>query len=268
MLVACNKDNVSESNILDDTLLSVSSKVVPDVSVMTYNIHMANPPSAGSKRDLSAIALVIRAANPDIVALQEVDIYTERSGFSLHQAKELGKLTNMHAFFVKATDVFNGGEAGNAILSKFPILDSVGYELPADPNIGGEMRNMAVIRVALPDGRRIVFASTHLDHKSEDNRLYQGERLRKILQKEEFPVLLAGDYNALPTSLTIELLDKYFIRTCKHNCSPTFPAYNPKSSIDFIMYRNTDKVTVVSNNVIFESYASDHLPVVAGIKFE
>ncbi len=263
---ACKEDQQPEPDVPNGTG-NTPEVIIPDLRVMTFNIHLANPPSAGTKRDLPAIARIINTANPDVVALQEVDRYTQRSGMNVHQAKELGKLTNMHSFYVKAMDVFNGGEYGIAILSRFPILDSVGYELPADPKVGGEMRKLAVVRIALPDGREVVFAGTHLDHKSEENRLYQGKRILDILKREKRPVVLAGDFNALPSSLTLNLFDGYLTRTCQHNCSPTFPAHNPKSAIDFIMYRTTDKVRVASHAIVLDSYASDHLPVIAGLKF-
>ncbi|MFC6996790.1 endonuclease/exonuclease/phosphatase family protein [Rufibacter roseus] len=259
---ACGKDDEPAPVTQPDT----PEAITPDVMVMTYNIHLGNPPSAGSKRDLPAIARVINEGKPDMVALQEVDRYTERSGKTVHQARELGKLTNMYSFYVKAMDVFGGGEYGIAILSKYPFIDTVGYELPADPRVGGEMRKLAVARVALPSGKEIVFASTHLDHKSEQNRLYQGERILRYLKGETRPVMLAGDFNALPGSATVDLFDNQYTRTCRHTCSPTFPAYNPKSAIDFIMFRSTDKMKVASHKIILESYASDHLPVVAGLK--
>ncbi|MCC9168436.1 endonuclease/exonuclease/phosphatase family protein [Pontibacter harenae] len=265
-IVACSKGSEPDPIVKEEAPVEEPETLVPDLRVMTYNIRLGNPPSAGAKRDLPAIARVINNAKPDLVALQEVDKNTVRSGITVNQAKELGKLTNMHAYFVGAMEVLGGGEYGEAILSKYPLLDSAGYALQADPSIGGEMRKMAVVKVALPDGSKVVFAGTHLDHKSEDNRLYQIDRLRRVLQQEKYPVILAGDFNALPSSLTINRLDEYFTRTCKHNCSPTFTAANPKSAIDFIMYRKKDKVAVVSSKVIFESYASDHLPVVAELK--
>lgn len=263
VLLSCIADDAPE--LIEEELQDTVS-VVPNLRVMTYNIHLANPPSAGEKRDLPAIASVINGADPDLVALQEVDVYTERSGIDIHQAKELGRLTNMTAFYVKAMDVFNGGWYGLAILSKFPIVDSIGYHLPPDPAVGGEMRELAVVTVQMPDGPIIVFAGTHLDHKSEKNRLYQADRLRKILQKETAPVILAGDFNAVPGSLTLDYFDTYFLRTCTHNCSPTFPAHNPKSAIDFIMYENSNEISIVSHKTIFEDYPSDHFPVVAELK--
>ncbi len=72
-----------------------------NIKVMTYNIHHCNPPSAGEKIDVAAIAKVINDESPDFVALQEVDVYTLRSGKGLNQAKELARLTGMNFFFQK-----------------------------------------------------------------------------------------------------------------------------------------------------------------------
>ena len=50
------------------------------LSILTYNIHHANPPSKPGLIDVDAIAAVIVKLRPDVVALQEVDVYTNRSG--------------------------------------------------------------------------------------------------------------------------------------------------------------------------------------------
>ena len=145
---------------------------------MTYNIHHCNPPSAGAKIDVEAIAQVIRKEKPDLVALQEVDVNTERSGKGLHQAKELARLTGMNFYFSKAID-HQGGDYGVAVLSRFPILDSTRFILPIDPKIGGETRTLAAITVEVAKGKKLVFACTHLDLK-EPNRLSQSEQIHKL----------------------------------------------------------------------------------------
>jgi endonuclease/exonuclease/phosphatase family metal-dependent hydrolase len=151
-----------------------------NIKVMTYNIHYCNPPSAGKKIDVAAIAEVIKNEEPDLVALQEVDVNTERSGKGLNQAKELARLTGMNFLFSKAID-YQGGDYGVAVLSKFPILDSVRFILPVDPVIKGETRTIAAVTVEIAEGKKIIFASTHLDLK-EQNRLTQAERSVKLIQ--------------------------------------------------------------------------------------
>lgn len=111
----------------DNKQNTVTSK--NSLRVMTYNVRHCNPPSKKGVIEVESIARVINEANPDLVALQEIDRFTKRSGLELDQAKELGKLTGMHSYFVKAID-WDGGEYGIAILSKFKILDSVNIQLP------------------------------------------------------------------------------------------------------------------------------------------
>src|SRR6478752_6765767 len=78
---------------INEAAMSKAKKRV--VRVMTYNVHHCNPPSVPGKIDVEAVAKVIREANPDLVALQEIDVFTNRSGKALHEARELGRLTGM-----------------------------------------------------------------------------------------------------------------------------------------------------------------------------
>lgn len=228
---------------------------------MTYNIHHASPPSESGKIDMAAIARVINQEKPDLVALQEVDVCTERSGKNLDQARELARLTGMKSFFVKALD-FQGGEYGIAVLSKHPILDSAGYLLPRDPALGGEDRAVASITMQLPGDKKVIFASTHLDLE-EGNRLSQAKALIGHFEKSGLPMVLGGDFNALKGSPVIGLFDRHFTRTCRDDCAPTIPVANPDRTIDFIMYKPMSRFKVINTRVIDEQYASDHLPVVA-----
>ncbi|QMW00866.1 endonuclease/exonuclease/phosphatase family protein [Spirosoma foliorum] len=228
--------------------------------VMTYNIHHCNPPSAGAKIEVEAIARVITNEKPDFVALQEVDVNTERSGKGLHQAKELARLTGMHYFFSKAID-HQGGDYGVAVLSRFPIIDSTRLILPIDPVIGGETRTIAAITVEVAKGKKVIFASTHLDLK-EPNRLSQSELIINLFKDSTLPVILAGDFNAQPDSKVIGLLDQNFTRSCL-DCKPTIPVKEPNRVIDFIMFKPGSTFKSLSTRVIDEQYASDHLPVVA-----
>jgi endonuclease/exonuclease/phosphatase family metal-dependent hydrolase len=228
--------------------------------VMTYNIHHCNPPSAGDKIDVEAIARVINAENPDFVALQEVDVNTERSGKGKNQAKQLAYLTGMQFYFSKAID-HQGGDYGVAVLSRFQIVDSVRYDLPVHADKPEENRTVAAVTVVLPSKQKMIFASTHLGLK-EPNRLLQAEKILEHLGTTKLPMILAGDFNAVPQSPVIAYFDKYFTRTCS-DCKPTIPVENPDQTIDFIMSNKSSKLRGFNTRVIDEQYASDHLPVVA-----
>ncbi|GAB3932462.1 endonuclease/exonuclease/phosphatase family protein [Larkinella terrae] len=239
------------------------AKKAKTLTVMTYNIHHCNPPSAGAKIDVEAIARVIRKEKPDFVALQEVDVNTERSGKGLNQARELARLTGMNFFFSKAID-HQGGDYGVAVLSRFPILDSTRFPLPVDPVIKGEPRTVAAVTVEIAKGRKVIFASTHLDLK-EPNRMTQSELIVKHFENAGLPMILGGDFNALSDSRVIQYLDQHFVRSCQA-CAPTIPVEKPNRAIDFIMYKPGETFKTLSTKVIDEQYASDHLPVVVKVQ--
>ncbi|RYF85544.1 MAG: endonuclease [Chitinophagaceae bacterium] len=238
------------------------------VSILSYNIHHANPPSKPGVIDLAAIANVIKHQNVDVVALQEVDVHTSRSGTTLHQAQELARLTGMQAYFAKAID-YGGGEYGVAILSRYPMENRKNSPLPTDGNTKGEHRTLATATIVLPGNQKFVFACTHLDAQREDvNRQLQIKKILELLQQESLPVVIAGDFNALPTSSVIQQLDQSFTRSCVTNCPYTIPEMAPKRTIDYIAFTPAKKFTVVSHSVVDESYASDHRPVKAVLQIK
>jgi len=239
-------------------LSSFSQKDERVLKVLTYNIHHANPPELGDLIDLEAIARVIKESGADLVALQEVDVHTLRSGKDVNQASELGRMTGMYSFFVKGID-YQGGEYGIAILSRFPFVATDSLRLPMGKNSGGEPRVLALVSVEPSKGEKIVFASTHLDLKA-DNRMVQMEAIIDHLKPQTLPVILGGDFNALPESDVIAGFDRFFKRSSIPG-GYTIPVVNPSREIDFLMFRPESKFRVKKHQVIDEQYASDHLPV-------
>ena len=235
------------------------------IRVMTYNIHHANPPSRQDYIDVKAIAQVIRRQRPDLVALQEVDVHTKRSGSMLNEAEDIAAQTGMQVYFAKAID-HDGGDYGVAILSKFPLSNSQNHKLPTAAGTKGEPRVMATAIISLRGGKKIVFACTHLDaQKADTNRVLQINAIAEILSREQLPVIIGGDFNATSDSRVITVLDKFMTRTCVNDCAFTIPVLHPDKTIDFIASTSSAKLTAVSHRVIPETYASDHLPVIAEI---
>ena len=153
-----------------------------ELRVLCYNIHHCNPPSKPGLIDMDAIAKVINHSKPDIVALQEVDVHTGRSGSGLHQAKELARKTGMQSYFAKAID-YDGGEYGVAILSRFPMESTMKFELPTSAGTNGEPRVLATAGITLPGKEKIRFAGTHLDaQKNDPTRVLQMARINDILE--------------------------------------------------------------------------------------
>lgn len=251
--VACSKKTITKT-----------ASVTGVLRVMAYNVHHCNPPSKDSLIDVDAIANVIKTQNPDLVALQEIDVNTKRSGL-INEAKLLGHKTGMKVFFGKSID-YDGGEYGLAILSRLPISEETIHRLPTEVRTKGEPRIFVTVKVKMPDGRFIRFGTVHFDaQKANLNRELQIKELEVLAKAESLPMIVAGDFNSYIKSSVIDQLDRFMTRTCQ-DCPPTIPVINPKNTIDFIAFKPKGVFHIISHKVIPERYASDHLPVVAELK--
>ena len=224
------------------------------VRVLTFNIlHGA---TTNNDFDLEVIARVIREANPDFVALQEVDFLTGRAR-NLDLATELAWRTKMAPLFAGAMK-FDGGEYGNAILSRHTFI---GTRKVALPFTGGREPRVAVeITTILPSGDTIAFVGTHLDsQKDEKDRIAQAKNINEVFASNHFPTILAGDLNAMPGSVPVNLLEELWMATYdKGNPEPTFPSVNPMKKIDYVMCWPKNRWKVMESKVIPDAVASDH----------
>lgn len=240
------------------------------IKVMTYNIHHANPPSKEKEGtiDLQAVAEVINKARPDLVALQELDVNNSRAGLDVNEAKELGRLTGMNYFFSRAIS-FQGGAYGVGVLSRLPIKDTMRYELPVPPGVHAETRALCVIKVQLPEGKELLFGSTHLDqHRDDATRVLQARTIADVVRSFSLPFIIGGDFNAGPDSRPLALLDSVLTRSCTSDCPLTIPTENPRITIDYVLYTPAARFESLGVHSIRETYASDHLPVVADIRIK
>jgi endonuclease/exonuclease/phosphatase family metal-dependent hydrolase len=225
--------------------------------VMTYNIHHGE--GTDGKVDLQRIAQLIKENKIDLVALQEVDRNTARTGRRDFTA-ELSALTGMTNVFGKNLDL-EGGEYGNAILSRYPITRATNYHLPKI--VPGEQRGMLVATIPRLMGETL-FCSVHLDHRRpEEDRLASVEAIHAILRPMQKPIIIAGDFNATPDSETYKRMkkDNFFMDAWERigrGTGFTIPSSNPRSRIDYIFYRGV----AARNATVISSVASDHLPLV------
>ncbi len=242
-------------------LLAQEIRAPQRITVLSYNIHHGEGTDA--KVDLERIAAVIRAAAPDVVALQEVDRVTRRTG-GVHQAQDLACLTGMQYLFGRTID-YQGGMYGNAVLSRLPVNGFANRALPFTP--GREARGVAQAHIysgPTESGQALlrIFA-THLD-TSEADRLKAVPAILEFAAEEPgMPSLLAGDLNALPDSAPMKLLAEGWQVAGAGERLPTFPAAAPDRQIDFILYRPADRWRVLEVKVLEESVASDHRPILA-----
>ena len=233
------------------------------ITVLTYNIHHGE--GMDRKLDLERIARVIRAAEPDFVALQELDTGVQRTN-GIDEAEELARLTKMRGVFGPAMD-FQGGKYGDAILCRFPILSSQTLALPWKPGNKREPR-VAVEVVTKLGGEEVVFISTHLDHTHEpSDRLEQANQINAAYRGDDRPAILAGDFNCEPGSPPMRELSRVWTLASNADPSPTCPADEPKEKIDHVLVKPAGGRWLVSEaKVINEPVASDHRPVLVKLQ--
>jgi endonuclease/exonuclease/phosphatase family metal-dependent hydrolase len=228
--------------------------------VLSYNIRHGE--GMDHKLDLARIAGVIKSVDPHIVALQEVDKGCKRSN-NLDEPAELGKLTGMTPIFDKNIP-FQGGEYGNAVLSKLPVTAWKNVHLPS--RHAGEQRGCLVVDFTAPDANAtpLRFLSTHLDYRPDDaERMDSVKTIAGLVQERpDVPAILAGDLNSYPDSRTLAAFAELWTRT---DSTPTltFPADKPNRQIDYILVRPAPRWKVVELRVLDEPVASDHRPLLA-----
>ena len=151
------------------------------VKVLSFNVLGGR--TTKTDFNLDAVARVIQDADPDFVALQEVDYKVNRS-HQIDLATELGWRTKMASIFGRAM-YYDGGEYGDGILSRYTFLTTRNVPLP---NIEGqEPRTSVEGVVALPSGDTIAFVSTHFSHEGEPGRLLQAEAINEIYTQNQYP---------------------------------------------------------------------------------
>jgi endonuclease/exonuclease/phosphatase family metal-dependent hydrolase len=236
---------------------------LPDVlRVVTYNIHHGE--GVDGKIDLPRVAAVIASAEPDVVAVQEVDQGAARTA-RVDQPAELARLTGLKCIFARNID-YDGGGYGTAVLTRLPVKGVEQHRLPS--HYDGEQRGVQVVELGAGD-ETVVFFATHLDYRADD-----GERLdsvRKIAalaaDNGDRPMLLAGDLNAAPDS---RAMARFGVDWRRANDEPraTYPAAAPTKQIDYVLFRPAVRWHVVEVRVLDEATASDHRPLLAVLRRE
>ena len=217
------------------------------LQVMSYNVrHCAGMDLVV---DYDRTASVIVQQQPDVVALQELDSMTGRSGHR-DQLDELASRTGYHPIFGAAID-FDGGQYGVGILSHEIPLSIRRIPLP-----GEEPRVLLVVEL-----EDYVIACTHLD-LDEAQRLASVPLIVEEAQQWQKPFLLVGDWNDTPDSELLEVMTQHF--TVLSGDEATYPADEPTECIDYVAVFD-GRAKAIESHVIDEPAASDHRPLVVRV---
>ncbi len=223
------------------------------IRVMTYNIHSAY--SRQGRQDPEGIAQAIESADPDVVGLQEVS-----RGWLIDGSTDLpfwlSRRLGMHVLFSGTT----GPMWGNAVLTRYPVLEHGSGELP----LAGTLlkRGFLWARIDAGGPRPILLIDTHLHHIESEH----GPRLAQIPVLLDFwdgepSTILVGDLNSTPDFPEMKLIaDAGFVDSwaqAGQGDGYTFSSDAPYERIDWIWH--TPDLVALDIRVLTTT-ASDHLP--------
>lgn len=232
------------------------------IRVMTFNIHHAE--GLDGIVNIQRIASVITNEKADLVGLQEVDRGTTRVG-GRDLPAQLAQLTGMTCVFSNNLS-YQGGQYGNAILSRFPVRSREHRLLQRV----GDSEQRGWIKVSVDvHGRDLSFWNTHIDHRADDSeRVLAVNDFAQWLTNETGPVIFCGDFNDHPGSNVHNLLKNDWLDGWEKvgvGNGYTVPVLTPRSRIDYIWVSKGSPVQLLNAWVPYTE-SSDHLPVVMELK--
>lgn len=234
-----------------------------ELKILTYNVHSCR--GRGGRPDPLRIADVIASAEPDVIALQELDVGRVRTG-GVDQAHMIAQHLRVSAHFHPALHV-EEEKYGDAILTAMPSRLIKAAQLPSF----GEPRGAIWVEVAF-GSIRLQVVNTHFG-------LWRRERMlqARTLAGDEWlgsadcaahPAVLAGDFNAVPRSRAYGILaDGLSKHVLTIPARATFPARFPLLRLDHVF--TNQRAEIVRYDVIdtpLARAASDHLPLLATVR--
>lgn len=232
--------------------------------ILTYNVHRCI--GVDGRLAPARIAEVIASCEPDIVALQELDVGRARTG-GIDQARAIADELGMHFHFHPAVRVMEE-LYGDAILTTRPSklvragpLPTWGQRSLVEPR--GAL--WACVNVGAVE---VQIINTHLGLRGP-------ERLRQVdvlLGPDWFghpacrePVMIVGDFNAIPRSRVYRRLSACLkdVQAAPHirRRLPTYPARAPFFRIDHVFVSTSIEVLRAETiRTPLARVASDHLP--------
>jgi len=239
------------------------------LTVMTLNLWGAN--RWEDRR--SAVVDWVNEVQPDLLALQEV----VRAGGHC-QASWIAAHTQMTALFGAASTT-DGGEFGNAVLSRLPMRGSHRRRL-TDAATGNEPRALITVE-AEAFGRSVWFSSTHLSWRFDEGWVRE-RQVRDIVDivgphRHDLPPIVCGDFNATPESTEVQFMTELQLDDTFEAANPGQPGYtwsnaNPFAAAEQEPDRRIDYifagVRVLSADVVCNEprggvWPSDHFGVAA-----
>ncbi len=240
--------------------------------IMTYNVHGCI--GRDGKISPYRIAEIIADYDPDIVALQELDVKRVRTGV-IDQPYVIARDLKMYFHFSSSLEM-RGEKYGNAVLSRFHIDVIQAEQLPTLPTRTDLEKRSALWVSARLNGQAIQVINTHLglnrlERAAQTEALIGGDWLGNSMCST--PLIICGDFNTPPASQVYKTFSQILMdaQLSMKDGRPrrTYPSYLPVLRLDHIFASSEFKVKSI--DVPFTRLtrtASDHLPLIAEMELE
>ncbi len=229
------------------------------MKILSFNVkHFMH-----NSRQLQDVAALVKEMDPDIVGFQEVDEGCSRSK-RVHQISTCAWLADYPYFAFGKNIDHQGGEYGNAIMSKYPItsMETVSYQVicPTD-------HNRSYMRAELDvDGKTVYFYNTHLTLQKNGEAVEEVKELCARMKGDEYAVAV-GDFN-LYADVVAEVAEPGILALnggAGRQILYTFSTNNPIRAIDNILI--TPNLVVTEEAQTHHGTLSDHNPIWATVDF-
>lgn len=254
----------------------------PSLRVMTFNVRYAadTPPHAWPARRPVMVSL-LRHARPDVIGTQELlrrqgdDLVAALPGYRWFGRDREGGHDDEHMGILYRTDRLRLVTQGDFWLSDTP-------DRPGSRSWGTDLARMAnwgIFETRGAHPRRFLFLDTHLAHRDQDEAARE-RSARLILDRlpalaGDLPVIVAGDFNADPTSgtyavMAAALTDGWVGAARRRGPAETFHDFTGRATkrIDYLFVRGFRPKTVSTDTTHRDAiYPSDHFPVAATLDF-
>lgn len=236
------------------------------LKILSYNIHKG---FTIGNRDfiLEQIRLAMRETDADVLFLQEVlgDHQDKKCRIpdwkTAIQFEYLADTVWPHFAYGKNA-VYPEGHHGNAILSKFPIIDWQNHVISTNRF---EHRGLLKTKVLIPQlEKELLLCCTHLDLTQKGRDLQTEMLVKHMAPEKDIPWVMVGDFNdwnkKLSPRIEQQLGAKEVFKSLHGTYPRTFPSFAPLLSLDRIFVNKLTPITAIALKESHWKNLSDHLP--------
>lgn len=263
------------------------------IRLMDYNIFNFMLADTTQIKTTIPILKIIEDQQPDIISFEE---YLTRTSDYNDRAGQIQKILRSHYYFFKAYNITPSDSTGLVIFSKYPIIHqdtipALGNDIKTEGIYADLKKGDQTFRVYCLHLRSTNFSRTdnayldtlatrpkanfarikHIFYRLKNGYIQRGQQaiaLKQYLNQSPYPYIVAGDFNDVPLSFTLNKLSAGLKNTFVEKGSGlgnTFYGNFPGFQLDYIMA--SPQFNVI-NYKILKAKLSDHYPVFSDLELK